>query len=278
MRTFAFKRHLALCASLCTVTVSANAAPNYVEPNKQATEYINRLLKASNCKGAIEEIKEGIKSKQPDVLLLAGTLYEEGVCLAPNWEKAVGLYMLADDAGNKSAAFRLIAGYARADRDNGLALWWTAKSRFKDQFPKPCIPASHPDDNPDGFNDELGKMPAALFQGCVYLVGVVGEMRAQFMFPQIAADQGMSGTVTMAFVPSSGRIFWRQDILNVREPGIQRYHFSKVEDKNDPRMTNNYLLSYLRGKAEYALSRYRGPAAGLDPAYVYRTQFTFTFE
>lgn len=278
MRTFASRRRLAVSAILCAVAVNANAAPNYVEPDKRATEYINRLLKAAKCKGAIEEIKEGIKSKQPDVLLLAGTLYEEGVCVAPDWEKAVGLYMMADDAGNKSAAFRLIAGYARAGRDNGLALWWTAKSRFKEQFPKSCLPASHPDDNPDGFNDELAKMPAALFQGCVYLVGVVGEMRAQFMFPQIAANQGISGTVTMAFVPSSGRIFWRQDILNVRDPGGGRYNFSKVDNKDDPRMTNNYLLYYLRGKAEYALSRYQKPATGLDPAYVYRTPFTFTLE
>jgi TPR repeat protein len=278
LRTIASKSRLAVSAILCAAAVSANAAPSYVEPNRQATEYINRLLKASNCKGAIEEIKSGVKSKQPDVLLLAGTLYEEGMCVAPNWEKAVGLYMMADDAGNKSAVLRLIAGYARAGRDNGLALWWTAKSRFKDHFPKPCIPASHPDDNPDGFNDELGKMPAPVFQACVYLVGVVGELRAQFMFPQIAADEGISGSVIMAFAPSSGRISWFQDILNVRDPAGGRFNFYTIADRKDPRMKYNSLLLYLKGKGECALSRYQRPAAGFDPSYVYSSLFTFSFE
>jgi hypothetical protein len=278
LRTFALKRHLAVCASLCAVAATANAAPKYVEPDRNATAYINRLLKASNCKNVVEEIKSGVKSKQPDVLLLAGTLYEEGVCLAANWDKAAGLYMMADEAGNKSAIPRLIAGYARAGRDNGMALWWSAKSSLKERLPKPCIPSAHPDDNPDGFNDELGKMPAALFQGCVYAIGVAAELQAQLMFPEIAADQGISGTVTMAFSPAIGRIFWRQDILNVRERNGYRFSYVNVENKQDPRMFNNLLLYYLNAKGQYALSRYQRPETGFDPSFVYTSRFTFVFQ
>jgi hypothetical protein len=55
-------------------------------------------------------------------------MHDDGTCVKADWEKAVNLYMLALQAGSQTAAPRLVAGYARPSRDNGMALWWVAKS------------------------------------------------------------------------------------------------------------------------------------------------------
>lgn len=267
--------HMIFCAILCAMAPLASGAPNYVDPDLRATEQIRRLVQAGNCKGAIEDIKSGVKSKQADVLLLAGTFYEEGVCVTPNWEKAANLYMLADEAGNKSAITRLIAGYARSGRDNGLALWWIARSSMRQNFPAECIPRSNPNTDADGFNKELEKMPATVFQGCVYTVGVVSELHAQGLYPKIAAYYGMTGKVTMEFSPAAGTINWSQDSLGFDDGqprGVR--DLAKVELEN-PRIVKNSLLEYLKGKGEFALSRYQRPDTGIDPAFVFKTQFIF---
>jgi hypothetical protein len=48
--------------------------------------------------------------------------------------------MLALKAGCQTAAPRLVAGYARPGRDNGLALWWVAKNRAAGALPGQGIP------------------------------------------------------------------------------------------------------------------------------------------
>lgn len=260
---------------LYALAASAGAAPNYVDPDFKATRDIKRFVAVGNCGNAIEALKSGLKAKQPDVLLLAGTLYEEGMCVSSNWERAVSLYMLADQAGNKSAIPRLIAGHAMAGRDNGLALWWAAKSRLRDQFPVKCIPGSDPDANPDGFNQELERMPPKLFQACVYALGVVGEVYSDAQYPSIALYHGISGTVKMEFNPSQGTINWQQEELIVSDS--QPYavqDLAKVELAN-PRAIKNSLLAYLKSKGEFALSRYKKPDAYIDPEFVFKGMFAF---
>ena len=200
-----------------------------------------------------------------------------GVCVAPDWNRAVSLYMLADEAGNPSAVPHLVAGYAREGRDNGMALWWTAKSA-KAMFPAQCMPQADPEANPDGFNEELERMAPATFQACVYLVGVVGEVVSQVRYPRLALVNSVSGKVKMEFSPMKGSISWNQDALDIQEG--QRYgvvDLAKAELDN-PRAIRNSLRDYLKTKGEFALSRYRRPAGGLDPDYVFKMDFGFSIE
>jgi hypothetical protein len=273
---------LLAASALCALAGSAGAAPavnnpsiSYVAPNQEAVREIRGWLEAGNCKSAVEGLRPGLKAKQPDVLLLAGVMYEEGLCLTANWDKAAGLYMLADEAGNRSAIPRLMAGYAKPGRDNASALWWAAKWKEGD-FPRACKPTSDPDANQQGFNDELAQMPAHRFQGCVYLAGVAGEMSAQLQVPPTALLNGVGGTLDMEFNPARGSITWRQKALEQQPPSGVR-DMNKVE-LEDPRAIRNSLLAYLKAKGEFALGRYKRPEPGLDPDYVYRIRFVFTIE
>jgi hypothetical protein len=102
--------------------------------------------------------------------------------------------MVALEAGRRIAALRLVAGYARPGRDNGLALSWLAKSHATGAFPRQCIPLADPERDLDGFNAGLEAMPPATFKACVYLVGVVVAVHAELEFPQLALQQGVTGT------------------------------------------------------------------------------------
>lgn len=275
MKQIASTNQLLACGLLGVLLTSANAAPKYVAPDFKATRGITALIESGQCKSAVEALKPSVKSKHPDVLLLAGTMYEEGLCVQRNWEKAASFYLLANEAGNGAAIPRLIAGYAIAGRDNGLALWWAAKAWGTRSFPGQCLPASDPDANPDGFNNELERMPPALFQGCVYLAGVVGEMYAQMQFPPLALHNGVTGSVTMEFRPGAGTITWRQGELNVNPNQGARVRNMAQADLDNPRTIKTSLLDYMKGRGEFALSRYRKPERGLDPEFVFPTTFHF---
>lgn len=263
------------CGILCALAASGNAAPRFVAPDYDATRGITAMIESGQCKSAVEALKPGLKAKQPDVLLLAGTMYEEGLCVQRHWDKAAGLYMLADEAGNRSAALRLVAGYAIEGRDNGLALWWVAKRWGRGALPANCLPAADPDSNPDGFNDGLERMPPPLFQGCVYVAGVLGELTAQMRFPPTALYNGVSGSVIMEFRPAQGTIDWRQGELDVNvnaAPLVRDLARAQFEDR---RAVENSLLAYMKGKGQFALSRYRRPESGIDPDFVFKTTFSF---
>jgi hypothetical protein len=258
--------------ALYALSVTPGAARDYVNPDRLAIRDIRSALQLGDCKGAVANLKPGLKAKQPDVLLIAGLMYEEGYCVAADWNKAAGLYMLADDAGNRSAIPRLTAGYARPGRDNGSALAWAAKAP-PGMYPKPCVPNGNPDTDPNGFNDELERMPPRLFQGCVYLVGVVGEMYAQGQFPPLALLNNVTGKFTMEFNPSKGTIGWRVEELEQGQAfGIR--DMAKA-DLDNPRTIRNSLLKYLKEKGEYALSRYPKPETDFPADWTVTTTFIF---
>ncbi|USX28557.1 hypothetical protein NHH73_09850 [Oxalobacteraceae bacterium OTU3CINTB1] len=259
-----FKRTVPIICVL--VAATASAAPQYVKSDDDATARIRSLIVAGRCQEAVDALKVGVKAKQRDVLLLAGTMYDEGVCLASNWDKAARLYVLADEAGNGSGIPRLITGYAKAGRDNGMALWWLAKSNARTYFPQQCVPRSDPDADPDGFNGELESMPTSLFQGCVYLAGVGTEVFTQAQYPPAALRHGLWGTYVMKFSANDATIAWRQD--GVTQDTTQRRGGPDLEDKD-------YLLTYLKAKGAFALSQYKRPDGPLDPRLLVERSFVF---
>lgn len=251
-------------------TAVAWAEPKYVRPDFNAIRHVSSYLSRLECPKAVEELKAGVKSKQPDVLLLAGTLFEEGLCVKQNWEKAANLYELAHDAGNFSGIPRLVAGYAIAGRDNGLALWWAAQRPAG--LPSACIPKADPRTDPEGFNAALERMPAPLFQGCVYSVGVASDVIAETYYPPEASRNGVSGDLLMEFVPSSGTITWKYERFEIGRPAVVR-DLAKTQFDHT-RAVENSLMSYLTKKGESALARYKKPE-GIDPSFKMHRRFIF---
>ena len=169
-------------------------------------------------------------------------------------------------AGNGAGIPRLIAGYAKAGRDNGMALWWLAKSSAKTHFPQQCVPRSDPDADPDGFNAELERMPASLFQGCVYLAGVGTEVSTQAQYPSVALRRGLWGSYVMKFSANDAAITWRQS--GVTQDTSQRRGGPDMDEGDS-------LLSYLQAKGKFALSQYKRPEGVLDPTLTVEREFVF---
>lgn len=257
---------------LCALSAGASAR-TYLEPDERALLHIKLALGAGDCKAAVDNLKPGLKAKQPDVLLMAGLMYEEGYCLAPNWDKAAGLYMRADEAGNRSAIPRLIAGYAKPGRDNAMALAWAARAPHG-TYAKACIPDANPDTDPERFNDELERMPARHFQGCVYLVGVVADVMAESSYPPLALVNHVSGKFFMEFNPARGTITWRVEELEQGQAfGVRDLQKAELDD---PRTIRNSLMNYLKQKGERALSRYLRPESDFPPDWTVAASFIFT--
>jgi hypothetical protein len=246
---------------------------------RQETASIERLLGDGMCISAVNAIKSGLAAKKPYITLLAGNMYEEGLCVKPDWGKAAGLYMRAEEAGQRFAIERLASGYARPGRDNGMAIWWAAKGSEHQTYPSRCIPTEDPVSDPDGFNAALEKMAPATFQSCVYLIGIVNELRSQVRYPQVALRNNVSGSFKMKFVPATGTITWTVGELEVDEnsPGAFFRNLA-VEGLENPREIKNSLVNYLKGKSNFALARYPRPAGDFAPDYTYQFEYVFTIE
>jgi hypothetical protein len=280
-----FKRIIAATVTAIVSIASSWAGYAHAEESiaersaRQETASIERLLSDGMCPSAVSAIKSGLAAKKPYIMLLAGLMYEEGFCVKSDWDKAAGLYMRAQEAGQRFAIERLAAGYARPGRDNGMAIWWAARSANQVGYPSRCIPAADPVNNPDGFNDELERMAPATFQSCVYLIGVVNELFSLVRYPPMALHKGVSGTFKMEFVPANGTITWTVDKLDYEEnsPGAFYRNLAK-EELDNPRTVRNNLIDYLKGKSKFALARYPRPAVDFAPDYIFQSTYSFTID
>ena len=262
-----------ICTGLLLSTALAHAAPTYLEPDPDATRRVAAYLASKDCPGAVKALNDGVKDKQRDVLLLAGAMFETGLCVKENWERATYFYQLADKAGHKAAIHRLAAGYAVAGRDNALALWWAAQRPF--DLPRSCIPAADPEQDPDGFAAALTRMPVAEFNACVYMVGVYSALLGETEFPAAAVRNSMFGDVIMTFDPARGAIDWTQENTGqALEAGL--FDGNKVNTESR-RKKENALLDYMRAAGARTLARYSKPD-GIDPAIRIRQKFTFFYK
>jgi TonB family protein len=237
---------------------------------------IEQMLDWHKCAEAVNAVKPGLAAKKPHIMLLAGTMYEDGRCVKPDWEKAVALYMQAEEANEPKALERLAASYALPGRDNGMALWWAARGAGRALLPSACIPRADPVANPAAFNDALAQMPPDVFQSCVYVVGVTNAIAARLHHPR-SSYYSVSGRYRMSFVPAEARISWTLpdvDLDMVRSPHrpLQELVAKGLADR---RPIRDFLRDYLQGQSDRVLARYPRPPSGLASAYVYAGEFEF---
>lgn len=258
---------------LCSAPV-AHGAPKYFDsPDREATRRVASYLASKDCHGAVKVLTGDIKNRHRDVLLLAGSMYETGLCVKQNWEKAASFYQLADAAGSRAAIHRLAAGYAVAGRENALALWWAAHRPAA--LPKECIPAANPETEGAAFDAALERMPASLYEQCVYMVGVYSAITAETEFPAEALRHDVFGNILMEFNPSMGEIVFTQEAAErgLRH-GIYDGRQAQFEDK---RKIASSLLTYMRETGRRTLARYQKPE-GISPTIRIQQEFVFSFK
>jgi hypothetical protein len=273
--TFSHRRAVVLIANFvaatCALSFSASAwaEPVFKQPDPRETRRVQAYLDSKDCQGAARAARDGVKARQPDVLLMAGMMMEEGHCMKADWEKAVTLYDMAYQAGSPTARSALIAALAVAGRDNARALWYAAQQ--PKNLPSYCFPQADPLKDPDAFNAELERMAPNVFKACVYMVGVTHEIVGHTKFPSWALYHNLQGKLTMKFVPSSGTISWTFEKTADRMAGSRDMGQAQFDDE---RKIEKILLNYLTAKGDFALARYTRPE-GIDPAIVLPATFEF---
>jgi TPR repeat protein len=232
------------------------------------------FLDKKDCAGAVKALNAGLAGKRRSVMLLAGAMYEGGVCLKPNWDRAVALYQQAHEAGHPRAAAKLVAGYASTvgGPDPAATLWWAVQGRVA--LPAPCASVAPLASDAERFVAELKRWPVSQVQGCAYTAGVMATIQADSEFTAKALAHGVKGKVRVDFVPSQARV----DTSTIELETVQLGGLvsgDALRDR-DSRQVRAELENSLREAADRALKRLPQPA-GIDPAWKVSATYVFSF-
>ena len=197
-------------ASLVPVLVAmAASAPAWAQPSagleSPAAARVIERLEAADCPGAVRALNEALPGGESAVLVLAGAMFEEGICLKANWERAVRLYTRASEAGSPLARWRLAAGYgsAAAGPDVGLALWWSHRAEV---LPPPCRVAGFADTmEADRFVAAVNAWPAGQAAACAWVGAVWAGLNAGARYDASLQRLQFAGRVRVTFDPAAGR-------------------------------------------------------------------------
>ena len=198
-----FARLVAVAAALAASTPSWSQ-PNTVLESEAAARVIQRI-EAGDCPGAVRALNEALPGGEPAALVLAGAMFEEGICLKASWERAVRLYTRASEAGSPLARWRLAAGYgsAAAGPDVGLALWWSHRAEV---LPPPCRVAGFADTmDADRFVAAVNAWPAGQAAACAWVGAVWGGLHAAARYDASLQRLQFAGRVRITFDPATGR-------------------------------------------------------------------------
>jgi hypothetical protein len=268
------KGALAGLACLLAGFTCAAQRPEVTMAEADTVAGVRTAMEHKNCGLAVSRLNEGLAAKMVDVYMLAGAMYEEGLCLKPNWERAAQMYLRADERGHGGAWMRLVSGYVYQMRDPASAIWWVSR-RGGLGLPKPCLLPSGLWDDPEAIVATLRAWPGGLVDQCAYMAGVVAHVRGDVLFPQLAFELGMNGRVAMHFLPASGRIDWQTiELEELQIPGL--VDGDRLRDRSS-RKARQVFEAHLREVGERALKRYARPE-GLDSEWHVDHEFRFNIE
>lgn len=240
-----------------------------------AVDGIRVSISARDCTQAVDRLKSGLKNEYPEVFLLAGSMYENGICVKRDWERAVDFYLQAHAAGEQQAAARIAAGYA--DPLNGPdiagALWWARQtSGFSlDQCAVPKDAAT----DPDRFVAALKTWPAARLAACNYVVGVMSTMAAEVKYPELAIAHGIGGEMTLRFLAGVPRIELQRGATH--EYALLGWvNADRLRDRKSRRMDDGFETA-LSAVANRALQRYPHPG-GIPADTLIQVKYIFGIE
>jgi hypothetical protein len=164
-----------------------------------------------DCAGAVDDLKTALKKDFPEVAMLAGGMYENGICVKRDWERAVPFYIQAWQGGIKDGAYRLAAGYADAANgpDVAAALWWASRNRSRNGTLygiRGCSVGGPAADDMDRFVAELQHWPQSRLQACNYMIGVISTIEGEVKYPSLLHYYRVGGEVKIQFRPAIPQI------------------------------------------------------------------------
>ena len=240
-----------------------------------AVERVWTFLGHKDCVGAARALDEGVRDGHASVMLLAGAMFEEGICLKSNWPRAVEYYLRAHQAGHSRSVYRLVAGYAAAvgGPDPAAALWWAL--RAGQVLPGECRVDDSDRADPERFVAVLRAWPPARLGACVYVAGVLATMHGDLEFSRRAASYGLKGVVKVRYVPATGSLAVETDSIDAIDVGGV-YSGDLLQDRSS-RSARQLFERDVRAVADRALKRYTQPA-GIDPTWQTVVEYIFTYE
>ena len=223
---------------------------------ERAVQAVTEAMVKRNCTAAAAALNAGLAKQHPEVWLLAGAMFEEGLCLKASWDRAVDFYQRADHAGQPAAALRLAAGYATTagGKDLAAALWWAA--RGKTALPPACASATPLANEPDRFVAALKSWPPGQLDACAYAAAVMATLQGEFAGNDLASSLGLEGRVRIAFVPAEARIDIDDDLAAAG--GVSS---DAAVREAQARTMRTALQQQLRAVADRALKCHAKPAA-----------------
>jgi hypothetical protein len=237
---------------------------------ERAVQTVTAAMAQRDCTAAAAALNAGLAKSYPEVWLLAGAMFEDGLCLKANWDRAVDFYQRADKAGEPAGALRLAAGYATqtGGRDLAAALWWAA--RGKTPQPAACASAAGLAAEPDRFVAALKAWPAGQIDACAYAAAVMATVQSELVAKDLASSVGLEGRIRITFVPAEGRIDLDDDLAAAGGVAAD----AALRDAQ-ARTTRIALQQQLRAVADRALKRHAKPAGvpvawRVDSEYVLR--------
>jgi hypothetical protein len=246
---------------------------------RHAVSDIRDRIQMQHCDGAVADLKAGLKKGFVEVALLAGSMYDHGICVKRDWNRAVPFYIQAWQGGMKEAADRLAAGYAAPENgaDVAAALWWGHRGNSDVTRAKgmpDCAVSPAAADDMDRFVAELQGWPQARLAMCNYMVGVMATLSAEVGYPTLAAEYNVGGDVSLRFLPALPQI-------DIRLGKVREYALFGLVDgdrirERGARSAGGFEKA-ARGVADRALRRYPQPG-GIPPDTLVTTDWHFGIE
>lgn len=274
MKLFALSLVTAASVSLPAVA-TAQAAP------AADTAEIVKAIQAKDCASAARALNSALEKPTPAVLLLAGSMFEQGLCLKQNVERAARFYLRAQEQPGVPARLAALYATPAAGPDKGLALWWGQRAELP--LPRDCEVAPEARQDVERFGAAVAGWAPARVDACVHVVGVLASVGAEF----VTARAG-EGLPTL-FVPASGQWVVSVDQLTqeAMDAGVgagairgSAPGFQRSESWSQPDPIKARAREALRAEAPRidriaaeALKRYPRPAS-MDPAW--RLNFVIT--
>ena len=263
-----------LAAALLASCIAAGAAtrPEESRAERDTLAGVINALDHKDCARAVSRLNAGLSSRYPGVYLMAGTMYEEGLCLKPNWERAERMYRLAHEAGHGAGLLRLVAGLAQGGRDSAAAVWW-AQQTTELPLVEDCRVPQRIWSDPDLFVATIKLWPAARLAGCVYVAGVMAHVAGDLEYPGAALAGNLGGTVELDYTPAQGSMQWRT--VDLDKGVVYGLNTGDSLAEGNSRKTRASLERTLGELGAQALKRFEQPA-GIDPAWRVQTRWVFT--
>ena len=263
-----------------SITATLLLALNAAAPSASAGTYggamavdaVRASIAARDCQTAVKRLKSGLENAYPEMSLLAGSMYENGICVKRDWPRAVTFYAQAHSAGEADGAARLAAGYA--DPANGpdvaAARWWAGKTPgFRQPW---CAVSREAAADPDRFVAELGAWPKERLAFCNYVAGVLSTLAAEVKYPELAYRHSVGGDVTLRFLVGVPRIELQRG--ESREYELLGWVSADTLRDRKTRQMGDGFVDALSSAANRALARYPHPA-GIPADALIPVKFSF---